>query len=146
MKRMAVFMIAGLVWIFPSHTTSAPETPARKPNLILIVTDDLDARALAMLPRLRTLFADKGATFANAFVTTPTCCPLRASILRGQYAHNHQVRTNELPDGGFQKFYDWRQAFLAEFWQLPNLPFPKYKAIRTTDYKYEDAQKLVIIK
>ncbi len=99
-------MVVWLAWILPSQAQCAPETSTRRPNLILIVTDDLDARALSELPRLRTLFADKGTTFTNAFVTTPTCCPSRASILRGQYAHNHQIRANELPDGGFQKFYD----------------------------------------
>jgi arylsulfatase A-like enzyme len=106
MKRAPILIFAWLAWIFLCQAQSAPQTPSKKPNLVLVVTDDLDVRSLAVLPRLRALLADKGTTFTNAFVTTTTCCPSRASILRGQYAHNHQVRTNELPDGGFQKFYD----------------------------------------
>lgn len=105
MKRMIVLIFAWLAGFFWSQSQSAPKRPLQRPNLILIVTDDLDVRALSMLPKLRALFADKGTTFTNAFVTTPTCCPSRASILRGQYAHNHLVQTNERPDGGFQKFY-----------------------------------------
>jgi arylsulfatase A-like enzyme len=106
MKRMIVLVFVWLIEILFRQSPSVAQTPAKKPNLILIVADDLDIRSLSMLPRLRALLADKGTTFTNAFVTTPTCCPSRASILRGQYAHNHQIKTNELPDGGFQRFYD----------------------------------------
>ena len=65
---------------------------SERPNVILILTDDLDARLVeehpAAYPNLRDLAAE-GATFENAFVTDPLCCPSRATILRGQYAHNH---------------------------------------------------------
>jgi N-acetylglucosamine-6-sulfatase len=79
------------------------------PNVILILTDDLDARLLKEHPRdypnLQKLKA-RGTTFDNAFVTDPLCCPSRATILRGQYAHNHQIVSNWWPRGGSRKFHD----------------------------------------
>jgi arylsulfatase A-like enzyme len=58
------------------------------------------------LPRLQSLLRDQGTTFTNYFVSLALCCPSRASILRGQYAHNTQIFTNAPPGGGFQKFRD----------------------------------------
>jgi N-acetylglucosamine-6-sulfatase len=75
-----------------------------RPNVILILTDDLDAASISHMPNLRSLLIDQGTTFENAFVTDPLCCPSRATILRGQYAHNHGVLGNEPPQGGFEKF------------------------------------------
>src|SRR5215203_5275828 len=78
-----------------------------RPNVILILTDDLDARLLEGhmedYPNLRELAAG-GTTFENAFVTDPLCCPSRATILRGQYAHNHRIVGNWWPQGGSKKF------------------------------------------
>ncbi len=77
------------------------------PNVILLLTDDLDARLLeehpADYPNLRELAAE-GTTFENSFVTDPLCCPSRATILRGQYAHNHRIIGNWWPQGGSRKF------------------------------------------
>src|SRR3712207_6352870 len=90
-----------------SDESSASTEPAGRPNIVMILTDDLDARLLeehpAEYPNLRELAAE-GTTFENAFVTDPLCCPSRATILRGQYAHNHDILTNEPPEGGFEKF------------------------------------------
>jgi arylsulfatase A-like enzyme len=89
----------------PTRVVGTPELP----NLILILTDDLDARLLeenlADYPNLRELAA-KGTTFENAFVTDSLCCPSRATILRGQYAHNHGIVGNGWPHGGSRKFRD----------------------------------------
>jgi N-acetylglucosamine-6-sulfatase len=89
----------------------SPEKPQvadqGKPNMVFILTDDLDARLLQEhledYPNLQELAAN-GTTFENAFVTNPVCCPSRATILRGQYSHNHGVLTNFPPRGGFEKF------------------------------------------
>jgi arylsulfatase A-like enzyme len=32
------------------------------------------------------------------------CCPSRSTFLRGQYAHNHGIVGNALPEGGAEKF------------------------------------------
>ncbi len=84
-------------------TSTGAETEGR-PNVILILTDDLDAASISHMPNLESLLAEKGTTFENAFVTDPLCCPSRATILRGQYAHNHDILSNEPPHGGFEKF------------------------------------------
>jgi arylsulfatase A-like enzyme len=74
----------------------------------MIVVDDLDADSIPIsyMPQLKSLMADQGTTFENAFATDSICCPSRATILRGQYAHNHQVLTNEPPLGGWPRFRD----------------------------------------
>ncbi len=77
---------------------------AERPNVIMILTDDLDAASISHMPNLRSLLIERGTTFENAFVTDPLCCPSRATILRGQYAHNHEILGNEPPHGGFEKF------------------------------------------
>ena len=85
-------------------------SPLSRPNLILILTDDLDLGPvgypgpLSYMPQIQSLLVNQGLTFSNAFVTRGLCCPSRASILRGQYPHNHQIQSNHLPDGGFEKF------------------------------------------
>ncbi len=75
-----------------------------RPNVILILTDDLDAASISHMPNLRSLLIERGTTFENAFVTDPLCCPSRATILRGQYAHNHEILGNWWPRGGSRKF------------------------------------------
>ena len=81
------------------------EAPGRRPNIVLIVLDDLDSTVVTQLPEYQDLVAGRGATFANFFVTTPLCAPSRASLLRGQYAHNHGMLTNNVPTGGFLTFH-----------------------------------------
>lgn len=78
----------------PSPSPSASATPAGKPNIVLVILDDLDASAEATMPRLKSLLADQGVTFTNTMMATPLCAPNRASIFTGLYAHNHGITGN----------------------------------------------------
>jgi hypothetical protein len=81
--------------------TAQPATP----NIIFILTDDLNADLIEFMPNLKQQLVAQGTTLKNFFVNVSLCCPSRANILRGQYAHNTQILTNLMPTGGFEKFY-----------------------------------------
>src|SRR5215210_5587681 len=88
-----------------SQEQESQEQSANKPNIVFVLTDDMRADDLEYMPKTQERLAQEGTTFSNAFVSYSQCCPSRASILRGQYTHNHQVLSNAAPDGGFEKFY-----------------------------------------
>jgi len=92
---------------------------AARHNVVLIMTDDEDLAAHAFMPKTKALIEDQGATFANYFISYPWCCPSRASILRGQYAHNTNVVGNEPPWGGYETFHELglEQSTLATWLQ-----------------------------
>ncbi len=81
------------------------QLPATRPNFIIVLTDDMDLRLTAKLDKTNSLIGQRGVTFTNFFVTSPACCPSRASLLRGQYPHNTTVLSNIPPDGGYQSFF-----------------------------------------
>ena len=85
----------------------------QRPNIILIMTDDQRPDTVQYMPRLISLIANQGVTFANSFVTTPTCCPSRASTLNGQYAHRHGVRGGSPPLGGAPMYVGPDQSTVA---------------------------------
>ncbi|HEX6701078.1 MAG TPA: sulfatase [Gaiellaceae bacterium] len=81
-----------------------PAAVARpRPNVLVLETDDQTLAEMAVLPTVRRLIGDEGVTFDNSFVTFSLCCPSRASLLTGQYAHNHGVRGNTSAAGGYYK-------------------------------------------
>src|SRR5919107_4161582 len=77
---------------------------AGHPNILFVMTDDLDEHSMNQLGGIRDIMGTKGTTFKNAYVTYSLCCPSRATMLRGQYPHNHEIIGNGLPEGGEEKF------------------------------------------
>jgi arylsulfatase A-like enzyme len=84
-----------------------------RPNLVVIVADDLDVPTTAEMPRLPDLLANRGLSFTRAYASQPLCAPSRASIFTGQYTHNHAVAGNHAPKGGFPVFRRHEQATAA---------------------------------
>jgi len=74
----------------------AKAASAGKPNIVMVVTDDqrLDSFDDRTMPATRRLIAAKGTVFTDTIITTPTCCPSRATMLTGQYGHNNGVIAN----------------------------------------------------
>jgi arylsulfatase A-like enzyme len=70
------------------------------PNILIILTDDQRADMLPrdVTPNIVELFGDEGVHYANGIVTTPLCCPSRASIFSGKYVHNHGIEDNTPED------------------------------------------------
>jgi len=84
-----------------THST-APD-PARRPNIVMILTDDHAAHAIGTYgsvvnrtPRIDEI-AERGVRFENCFVTNALCSPSRASILTGTYSHINGVSTLVTP-------------------------------------------------
>ncbi len=71
-----------------------------KPNVVLVVMDDMRLDDAEWMPRTVRRVAGAGATYDNFYTPMSLCCPARASLLRGQYPHNTGIVTNAEPDGG----------------------------------------------
>lgn len=94
------FLAASSAAGFSKRRTAGAQAAPRKPNVILIVLDDLGCHDLGCLgaadlktPHIDSL-ASSGARFANWYSNAPVCAPARATILTGRYpircgvAHN----------------------------------------------------------
>jgi arylsulfatase A-like enzyme len=72
------------------------------PNIVVVLADDLALTDIADMPHLQGLLVDGGLSFDRFYVSNAFCCPSRVTALRGQYAHNTRVLTNQGPTGGFE--------------------------------------------
>lgn len=95
----------------PPPPTAVAPLPER-PNLVVVMADDMRADDLLFAPALSRLVGEQGVRFTNAFSPYPLCCPARASFLTGQHAHNHGVLWHE-PPYGYASFDDSRTLATA---------------------------------
>ena len=89
----------GAAVVSATRSTSPPPDP--RPNILLVLTDDQSLDTLASdppaMPWLRSQLQDPNGHwlwFPNAVVSTPLCCPSRATILTGRYDVHTGVRDN----------------------------------------------------
>ncbi len=87
-----------------------------RPNFVVIQTDDqpieqfhgtwrdyLDDRR-QMMPHTMRLIRDQGIEFSRYITPYPVCAPSRASLLSGNYAHNHRVLRVGGETGGYEAY------------------------------------------
>jgi N-acetylglucosamine-6-sulfatase len=73
----------------------------QKPNIVFVLTDDQDPESLSYMPTVQEELIKKGTTLRGGMVTFPRCCPSRATMLRGQYVHNHGVTGGPTRNGPY---------------------------------------------
>jgi arylsulfatase A-like enzyme len=95
---MAGAVLAAMIAVAVAASRPVPDVrPDARPNVIVVLTDDQRWDTLDAMPWLRGELARDGsgwATFPLAFANTPLCCPSRASLLTGAYAHHTGVVDN----------------------------------------------------
>lgn len=97
MKKLHYFVLIALAASVLSSCQGLPRINDTRPNFLIIITDDQRYDTMEYMPNTQELIFDQGVTFSKGYITTPFCCPSRASILTGMYAHNHWVHVNEDP-------------------------------------------------
>ncbi len=104
-RTRAAAALAGLTVIAiaasPAQGRPASAGSGSRPNILVVMTDDMSATDLKLMPNVQRLLAAKGTTFADAVDSFPLCCPARATFITGQYAHNHGVEGNFAPHGWY---------------------------------------------
>ena len=81
------------------RTVVVPTPRVTKPNILVVMLDDMRSDELRFAPNARRYVRDRGLDFRNSFSPYPLCCPARASFLLGKYAHNHGVLYHDAPYG-----------------------------------------------
>ncbi len=100
--------IVGLCLLGPLAAQEQPAHTGRRPNILLVVSDDHAAHAMSCYqsrldetPCLDRL-AKAGMRFDRAFVSNALCGPSRACILTGKYGHSNGFMQNEQVFDGAQ--------------------------------------------
>jgi len=99
-------VLAALVPAAASARADEPARPSPKPNIVIILADDLgygDLRCYGH-PRFKTpnldRMAQEGVRLTQFNTPMPFCAPTRAALLTGRYPFRSGLSTNPDPDGG----------------------------------------------
>lgn len=76
---------------------------AQTPNIVFVLSDDQTLADQSVMTKTNSLLGANGSTFTRFYNEHGLCCPARATLLTGQYEHNHGVVENNPPNGGYTK-------------------------------------------
>jgi len=110
---LALVLGIGVLALLPRHSSGpAAATPApvagqtaekkrsERPNIVTVMLDDVALADIKYMPTVQRL-RKRGVTFQRHTASYSLCCPSRSTYLTGQYAHNHGIRGNFPPYGGY---------------------------------------------
>ena len=100
-----VALLATVLLVLPTHghvPARAGVRPSR-PDIIVILTDDERRGTLRWMPHVWHEVVRRGTRFSNGMVPTSVCCPSRASLLTGLFAHSTKVWSN---NAGWRTFQE----------------------------------------
>jgi hypothetical protein len=116
-------ILLGVLALLPVNPWRAADAPV-PPNVVMIVGDDMAwtdfgfmGHDVVKTPRLDAL-AGESAVFPNGYVPTSLCRASLATLLTGEYAHQHRICCNDPPDGVAR---DAMHPFIREAPALPRL-------------------------
>lgn len=95
--------VTATVTVDGGKAIEASSKRTERPNVLMIMVDDMRTDELRWMPNVQKLIAKQGVTFKNGMAGFPLCCPARASVLTGQLPHNHGVWSHT-PPWGFTSF------------------------------------------
>jgi len=106
-----VVVAAGLVGTVlrsaPAHADlTGTAVLQERPNIVLFLVDDARLDDLTATPSIQARIGGQGAVVRKFYAPFPLCCPARATLLTGEYPHNHGVLSNLAPTGGWAEFED----------------------------------------
>ncbi|MCB1262936.1 MAG: sulfatase-like hydrolase/transferase, partial [Acidimicrobiales bacterium] len=86
-----ITLLCSVVVMTPLRSVPVAAGSPGRPNVVVVMTDDMSTAELEHLPHVQELLVRQGRTFDEYAVSVPVCCPSRVTMLRGQYAHNTGV-------------------------------------------------------
>jgi len=107
--RIQSYFVLFLVTVLFFGNSFIATSQEKRPNILLIMTDQHQAEALSVLGNkdINTPHLDKlakgGMLFQNAYVTFPLCTPSRSSMFTGRMPHNLGVKSNEKDENVIQQ-------------------------------------------
>ncbi len=137
MKKTAIFVLFIAAWGALAAEPAREPADARRPNIVVIVTDDHSYQTLGTnekdspmpYPNFRRL-ADEGMVFDRSYCANSLCGPSRASIYTGRHSHMNGYLFNEraVPFDGSQPTFPQMlrkagyQTAIVGKWHLEDVP------------------------
>src|SRR4051794_17332639 len=109
LAAFAALAASGTLIGLPPATAPSVAAPLGdgRPTIVIVLTDDQRIATIGptRMPHVWSTLRRLGTSYPNASIPTSLCCPSRASILTGLYAHSTRVFSNMLPYGSWDLFH-----------------------------------------